>query len=153
MLKGKIIAISISKEKGVPKEKVSQVKVVENFGIEGDAHAGSWHRQVSFLDTFTLEWMKKIVGRPLSYGELAENITTDVDLSQVEVGDLISAGECLFEVTQIGKKCHHGCAIFQRVGKCEMRNRGIFTKVLKGGLLKVGDPLEIIKRGEENEKK
>ncbi len=150
MLEGKVIAISISKEKGVPKENVSEVKVIENFGIEGDAHSGPWHRQVSFLDIYTLEWMKDIIGRPLSYGELAENITTDVDLSQVEVGDLIFAGECLFEVTQIGKKCHHGCAIFQRVGKCEMRNRGIFTKVLRGGILKVGDPLKIIKRGKKD---
>lgn len=153
MLEGRVIAISISKEKGVPKENVSQVKVIENFGIEGDAHSGAWGRQVSFLDIYTLEWMKKVVGRPLSYGELAENITTDVDLSQVEVGDFISAGECLFEVTQIGKKCHHGCAIFQRVGKCEMRTRGVFTRVLKGGTLKVGDPLKIIKRGERSGEK
>lgn len=146
MFEGKVIAISISKEKGVPKENVPEARVIEDFGIEGDAHAGPWHRQVSFLDIYTLEWMKKVVGRPLAYGELAENITTDADLSQVEVGDLIEAGECLFEVTQIGKKCHHGCAIFQRVGKCEMRNRGIFTRVLRGGLLKVGDPLKIIKK-------
>ncbi len=141
---GKVIAISISKEKGTPKENVTEVKVIENFGIEGDAHAGPWHRQVSFLDIFTLEWMKEIVGRTLAYGELAENITTDVDLSIVKVGDYIEAGECLFEITQIGKKCHHGCAIFQRVGKCEMRNRGIFTKVLKGGVLRVGDKLKVI---------
>jgi len=152
VFEGKVIAISISKEKGVPKENVPEARVIEDFGIEGDAHAGPWHRQVSFLDTYTLEWMKELVGRPLAYGELAENVTTDVDLSKVEVGDLIEAGECLFEVTQIGKKCHHGCAIFQRVGKCEMRNRGIFTRVLKGGLLKVGDPLKIIKKeAKENE--
>lgn len=146
-LEGKVVAISISKEKGIPKENVSEVMVIENFGLEGDAHAGPWHRQVSFLDIYTLEWMKELLGRTLGYGELAENITTDVDLSQVKVGDLIEAGECLFEVTQIGKKCHHGCAIFQRVGKCEMRNRGIFTKVLRGGRLKRGDPLRIILRG------
>lgn len=143
-LEGKIIAISISKAKGVPKENVDEVKVIEDFGIEGDAHAGPWHRQVSFLDMYTLEWMKELLGRPIAYGELAENITTDVDLSQIKIGDFIEAGECLFEVTQIGKKCHHGCAIFQRVGKCEMRNRGVFTKVLKGGKLKKGDPLRII---------
>ena len=73
-------------------------------------------------------------------------VTTDVDLSIVDVGDLIEAGECLFEVTQIGKKCHHGCAIFQRVGKCEMRTHGVFTRVLRGGRLRVGDPLRIIKK-------
>lgn len=145
MNKGKVIALSISREKGVPKENVPLVRVIENFGLEGDAHAGAWHRQVSFLDTYTLDWMNNLLGRTLSFGELAENVTTDLDLSQVEVGDRLIAGECLFEVTQIGKKCHHGCAIFQRVGKCEMRRRGIFTRVLKGGLLRVGDPVELIK--------
>ncbi|MCS7199853.1 MAG: MOSC domain-containing protein [Caldimicrobium sp.] len=152
MKRGKVIALSISREKGVPKENVSQVKVIENYGIEGDAHAGSWHRQVSFLDVYTLEWMKDLIGRPLAYGELAENVTTDLDLSQVKVGDKIIAGECLFEVTQIGKKCHHGCAIFERVGKCEMRNRGVFTKVIKGGIIKVGDIIELIK-GRKDEAK
>lgn len=152
MKMGRVIAISISREKGVPKENVSQARVIENYGIEGDAHAGSWHRQVSFLDIYTLEWMKDLIGRPLAYGELAENVTTDLDLSQVRVGDKIRAGECLFEVTQIGKKCHHGCAIFKRVGRCEMRNRGVFTKVIKGGIIKVGDIIELIK-GKEDEAK
>ncbi|MCS7150071.1 MAG: MOSC domain-containing protein [Caldimicrobium sp.] len=152
MNKGKVIALSISREKGVPKENVPFVRVIENFGLEGDAHAGSWHRQVSFLDIYTLEWMKDLIGRPLAYGELAENVTTDLDLSQVKVGDKIIAGECLFEVTQIGKKCHHGCAIFERVGKCEMRNRGIFTKVIKGGIIKVGDIIELIKGREDEDK-
>jgi len=113
MISGKVVAISISKEKGVPKENVEEVKVLENYGIEADAHAGPWHRQVSFLDLKTIHRMKEIIGREIAFGELAENITTDVDLSVVEVGDLIEAGECLFEVTQIGKKCHHGCAIFK----------------------------------------
>ncbi|MDM7202677.1 MAG: MOSC domain-containing protein [Thermodesulfobacteriaceae bacterium] len=144
MLGGKILAISISKEKGVPKENVVEALVIENFGIDGDAHAGPWHRQVSFLDIHTLEGMKEKVGKPLAFGELAENITTDANLSNVKIGDLIEAGECLFEVTQIGKKCHSGCAIYQRVGQCEMRRNGIFTRVLKGGKLRVGDPLKII---------
>ncbi len=150
MKEGKVIALSISREKGVPKENVPQVVVKENFGIEGDAHAGPWHRQVSFLDLKTIEGMKELVGRPLKFGELAENITTDLDLSQLEVGDLIEVGECLFEVTQIGKRCHHGCAIFQRVGQCEMRNRGVFTRVLKGGILRVGDIVRPLKKGEKS---
>ncbi len=148
MKEGKILALSVSREKGVPKENVEEVKVIEDFGIEGDAHAGSWHRQVSFLDLKTIKRMKDIIGREVAFGELAENVATDVDLSIVEVGDLIEAGECLFEVTQIGKKCHHGCAIFQRVGKCEMRTHGVFTRVLKGGRLKVGDTLRVIKKDE-----
>ncbi|QJA06397.1 MOSC domain-containing protein [Thermosulfurimonas marina] len=144
-MEGRIVALSVSREKGVPKENVPEVRIVEGYGVEGDAHGGPWHRQVSFLDTATLECMREMVGRELRPGELAENVTVDLDLSEVEVGDRILAGECLFEVTQIGKKCHTGCAIFQRVGRCEMRNRGIFTRVLKGGLLKVGDPVKILK--------
>lgn len=146
LLQGKVIALSISSEKGVPKENVKEVRVIEGYGIEGDAHGGPWHRQVSFLDTHTIEWMSVILQRPLRFGELAENITIDIDLSKVKVGDRIRVGECLFEVTQIGKKCHHGCAIYQRVGKCEMRRKGIFTVVLRGGVIRVGDPVEIIKK-------
>jgi len=144
-MEGRIIALSVSREKGVPKENVSEVRILEGYGVEGDAHGGNWHRQVSFLDKATLEWMRELVGREIRPGELAENVTVDLDLSKVEVGDRISAGECLFEVTQIGKKCHTGCAIFQRVGRCEMRTRGIFSRVLRGGTLRVGDPVKIIK--------
>ena len=146
LITGKVIALSISREKGVSKENVPEVKVIEDFGIENDAHAGTWHRQVSFLDLKTIEKMKKLIGREIAFGELAENITTDADLSSVEVGDLIFVGECLFEVTQIGKKCHHGCAIFQKVGQCEIRTHGVFTRVLRGGILRIGDPLKIIKK-------
>lgn len=153
VLRGKVVAISISREKGVPKENILEAKVIEGFGIEGDAHGGPWHRQVSFLDTYTISWMTSVLGRSLRFGELAENITVDVDLSKVEVGDKIRVGECLFEITQIGKKCHHGCAIFQRVGKCEMRRKGVFTKVLKGGVIRVGDPVEILKEEKLNDGK
>ncbi|OAQ20671.1 MOSC domain-containing protein [Thermosulfurimonas dismutans] len=145
MVEGRIVALSVSRKKGVPKENVPEVRIVEGYGVEGDAHGGDWHRQVSFLDTATLECMRELVGREIRPGELAENVTVDLDLSEVELGDRIAAGECLFEVTQIGKKCHTGCAIFQRVGRCEMRNRGIFTKVLRGGTLRVGDPVKVIK--------
>ena len=152
-MSGRVVALSISREKGVPKENVSEVRIVEGYGVEGDAHGGNWHRQVSFLDTATLEYMRKLIGRRVRPGELAENITVDLDLSEVEIGDRISVGECLFEVTQIGKKCHAGCAIFQRVGRCEMRNRGVFTRVVKGGVLRVGDPVKILTKSGKNESK
>ncbi len=142
---GRVLALSVSRKKGVSKENVEEVRVLEGHGIEGDAHAGPWHRQVSFLDSHTLERMKELLGRELKPGELAENITVDVELSSVEVGDRIQVGECLFEVTQIGKKCHTGCAIFKLVGACEMRNKGVFTRVLKGGIVRVGDEVKLIK--------
>ena len=147
-MEGRVVALSVSREKGVPKENVTEVRIVEGYGVEGDAHGGAWHRQVSFLDLATLECMRETLGREVRPGELAENVTVDLDLSAVEVGDRIAAGECLFEVTQIGKKCHTGCAIFKRVGRCEMRNRGVFTRVLRGGVLRVGDPVRILARSE-----
>ena len=145
-MEGKVLAISISGKKGVSKENVEEIEVLEGYGMKGDAHGGPWHRQVSFLDRTTIEEMQRRIKREIRPGELAENITVDLDLSQVEIGDIIAAGECIFEVTQIGKKCHTGCAIFQTVGCCEMREKGVFTRVLKGGMLRVGDPVRIIKK-------
>lgn len=144
--KGKVVAISISREKGVSKENVYNVKVLKNYGIEGDAHAGHWHRQISFLDTDTLKMVQNRLGRKILPGELAENITVDVSLSDVKVGDIMIAGQCVFEATQIGKKCHSGCAIFKKIGDCEMRKRGIFARVLKGGLLHIGDEVIVLDR-------
>jgi len=143
---GKVLAISISKEKGVPKTNIPKAKILKNFGIKGDAHAGKWEKQVSFLDKNVLEIVSKITGKPIAYGELAENITTDLDLSQIRVGDLIKINDCIFEVTQIGKDCKkENCTLVPDVKNCEVKKRIVFTKVLKGGEIKIGDCIEIIK--------
>ncbi|MFA5804433.1 MAG: MOSC domain-containing protein [Melioribacteraceae bacterium] len=144
--KGKVAAISISHKKGIPKTNIKQAKLIEDFGIEGDIHAGNWHRQVSFL---AYESIKKMhaAGLPnLRPGAFAENITTEfIDIPNLQIGSKIKIGaETELEITQIGKECHSKCAIFFTVGDCVMPREGIFAKVLKSGEIFVGDFVEII---------
>ncbi|SHJ63273.1 MOSC domain-containing protein [Paramaledivibacter caminithermalis] len=142
----KVIAISISEKKGVPKENISEGNFIEDFGLEGDAHAGKWHRQVSLLGVESINKMKEIGIEGLCSGKFAENITTEgIKLFDLPVGTKLQIGETLQEVTQIGKECHSGCAIFRQVGQCIMPKEGIFTKVIKGGKVRVGDDIKIIK--------
>jgi len=134
MNKFKILSINISEKKGELKKPVSTAVLEVDFGIKGDAHAGNWHRQVSFLAQEDIEEMIK-KGAIITYGDFAENITTEgVDLANLPVGTQLFIGETILEVTQIGKECHNNkCAIFQQVGDCVMPRSGIFAKVIKGG--------------------
>lgn len=141
----KVIAISISEKKGVPKENIPEGNFIEDFGLEGDAHAGKWHRQVSLLGVESINKMKEIGIEGLCSGKFAENITTEgINLYDLPVGTKLKIGETLHEVTQIGKECHSGCAIFQQIGQCIMPKEGIFTKVLKGGKIRVNDEIKIV---------
>lgn len=114
-------------------------------GIEGDAHAGPWHRQVSFLAGETIE---EVRGRGLDvdFGDFAENIATEgVDWDRVEVGTRIRLGhQAVLEITQKGKTCHHRCAIYYRVGDCVMPREGVFARVIKGGKICCGDPIRFV---------
>jgi len=140
---GKIIALNISKKKGIPKTNVNSVKLIENWGIEGDVHAGNWHRQISLLAIESIEKMRN-KGLNVRPGAFAENITTEfLNLPQLNVGDKIIIGETELEITQIGKECHSRCAIFYRAGDCVMPREGIFAKVVKGGTINVGDEIQI----------
>lgn len=142
---GKVVAVCLSKEKGVPKTSIGQGNLEVGFGLVGDAHGGDWHRQVSLLATESIEKMRQLGLPDLKPGDFAENITTEgLELHSLPVGTKIKVGETLLEVTQIGKECHHGCAIFQKVGKCIMPKEGIFAKVLSGGQVKEGDLLEVL---------
>ncbi|OGH94223.1 MAG: molybdenum cofactor sulfurase [Candidatus Melainabacteria bacterium GWA2_34_9] len=134
MNKFKILSINISEKKGELKKPVAKAMLQENHGIVDDAHAGNWHRQVSFLAQEDIEEMIK-KGAKVTYGDFAENITTEgVDLAHLPVGTKLHIGEAILEVTQIGKECHNNkCAIFQQVGDCVMPRNGIFAKVIKGG--------------------
>ncbi|WP_456386796.1 MOSC domain-containing protein [Desulfolithobacter sp.] len=141
---GKIVSLNISSKKGVNKEPVEEVELRVDHGIEGDAHAGKWHRQVSLLAQESIDFMRA-KGLELEPGAFAENITTEgIDLARLPVGTRLRAGEVLLEVTQIGKKCHKGCAIFQQVGDCIMPREGIFAKVIVPGILRTGDTLEVV---------
>ena len=135
----KIIAICTSKEKGTAKYMVDEANVVEDFGIEGDAHAGKWHRQVSLLALEKIEDFRD-KGANVDFGAFGENlVVSGIALNKLPIGQIIKIGDVELEVTQIGKKCHDKCAIFYQVGQCIMPTNGIFTKVLKGGKIKIDD--------------
>jgi MOSC domain-containing protein YiiM len=143
-MKGTIEAVCISKNKGERKTPVPKATLLPNHGIEGDAHAGEWHRQVSFLARESIEKMQRL-GLSVDAGDFAENITTSgVDLPSLPVGTKLRVGEALMEVTQIGKECHTRCAIYYQAGDCVMPKEGIFARVLQGGGIKPGDVLEVI---------
>ncbi len=142
---GKIAAISKSKKKGIPKTNVHSVRLIDNFGLEGDVHGGNWHRQVSFLALESIETMRKKGLPNLRPGAFAENITTEfIDLHHLDIGTRVSIGnQTELVITQIGKECHSKCAIFFRVGDCVMPREGIFAKVIKEGIITVGDQVTV----------
>ncbi|MDI6800947.1 MAG: MOSC domain-containing protein [Thermodesulfovibrionales bacterium] len=145
---GKVVSINISEKKGMRKKPVEEVNIIENTGIEGDAHASDkWHRQVSLL---ALESVKKMqdMGLNVKPGDFAENITTEgLDLPALPVGTRMKIGrDVIGEVSQIGKECHTRCAIYHQAGDCVMPKEGIFIKVLKGGKIKVGDEVSVMLR-------
>ncbi|GAV24948.1 MOSC domain-containing protein [Carboxydothermus islandicus] len=141
---GRVVAVNISEKKGMRKKNIERAYLRENHGIEGDAHAGDWHRQVSLLALESIKKMQEL-GLNVNPGDFAENITTEgVDLLSLSIGTKVKIGEALTEVTQIGKVCHTRCAIYYQAGDCVMPREGIFVKVLKGGEVKVGDPVEVI---------
>ena len=142
---GKIVAICISEKKGVQKKDVKQCRLIENYGLEGDAHAGSWHRQISLLSIEGRLVMEN-KGIKLDAGDFGENVLTEgVDFANIMVGNELRLGEAaLVRVTQIGKECHDRCNIYYQVGDCIMPREGIFAEVLKGGEIKIDDDIEFI---------
>lgn len=148
---GKIVSVNLSTKKGIPKSPVEEAVLVENRGMDGDAHAEPGIRQVSLLSMesikvarVAMEEQARKASVALEPGIFAENLTTEgVDLSSVELGSLLEAGEgVLLRVSKIGKECHHGCVIFRKVGDCIMPRQGIFCEVLKGGRVRKGDRID-----------
>ncbi|MFA9422221.1 MAG: MOSC domain-containing protein [Sedimentibacter sp.] len=140
----KVTAVNTSKTKGVVKESIEKGYFQVNHGLVGDAHAGEWHRQVSLLGEESIDKVK-VEGIDLSAGKFAENLTTQgIVLYELPIGTKLKIGETEMEVTQIGKECHHGCAIRELIGDCVMPKEGIFTKVLVPGWIKAGDEIEVI---------
>ena len=141
----KVIGISRSTKKGVPKENIPEGKFVVGFGLEGDAHGGNWHRQVSFLGQESIDKMNALGIKGLCSGNFAENITTQgIQLYELPVGTKFQIADVIFEVTQIGKECHQHCAIFRKIGDCIMPKEGIFAKVLQGGTIVPGDEITLL---------
>ena len=143
--RGRVRAISISKEKGIPKTNVSEADLEAGLGVVGDAHADGGHRQVSLLAAEEIDRMREM-GASVSPGDFAENITTqDLDLRALKVGARLRVGgSAELVVTQLGKQCHGRCAIYERVGDCIMPREGIFARVIASGRIKVGDTIELI---------
>lgn len=141
----KVLAVNISEIKGVPKRSIPEGKFIKDFGLEGDAHGGKWHRQVSLLGIESIKKMKSLKGDKFLSGKFAENLTTEgIILYKLAIGTRLKIGETIQEVTQIGKECHTGCNIRKLVGDCVMPREGIFTRVIKGGRIKAGDKIEVI---------
>jgi len=140
-----VLSVNISEQKGTIKKPVDSI-IITADGIKNDAHAGNWHRQISLLDSESIERFEKVLGRPINFGEFAENITTKgIILHETHPGNQLIIGDCILEVTQIGKECHgHNCEIFQQVGRCVMPKEGIFAKVIKCGIIKPGMQAQII---------
>jgi MOSC domain-containing protein YiiM len=138
----KVVSLATSRKKGTRKTCVAEANLIEDYGIEGDAHAGAWHRQVSFLASESIEKARQD-GIEVGFGDFAENIATEgIDWTAMSVGTRLQLGEsALVEITQIGKECHQKCAIFYQAGDCIMPREGIFARVLLGGLIRCGDPI------------
>ncbi len=140
----KVLNINRSDKKGVKKEPIERGNFIEDFGLEDDAHAGKWHRQVSLLAIESYHRMEEKGIKDLPIGAFGENITTEgIELHTLPVGTILNIGETVHEVTQIGKECHTMCNIGKTVGTCVMPNEGIFTRVLKGGEIKKDDEISI----------
>ncbi|MCJ7522971.1 MAG: MOSC domain-containing protein [Dehalococcoidia bacterium] len=143
----RIIAVCKSDEKGTRKEQVSEGLLQTDFGFIDDAHADSCtHRQISLLALESINKMRE-AGYDVNPGDFAENLTTEgLELSSLPVGTSLRVGpDIVLEITQIGKECHSGCAIFRQVGKCIMPREGVFAKVVRGGVVRPGDELIIRK--------
>ena len=141
---GKVIAVCTSERKGIQKTSVPEIKVIEDWGIEGDAHAGKWHRQVSLLSFDKIEDFRAR-GAEVEDGAFGENLVVQgIDFATLPIGTKFVCNDVVLELTQIGKECHSGCAIFKKMGECIMPKQGVFTRVLHGGTIRPGDELTIM---------
>jgi MOSC domain-containing protein YiiM len=141
----KIISLALSKKKGTRKTQVDEVELIKDHGIKDDAHAGPWHRQVSFLSSENIEKTRQN-GLDVTFGDFAENIATvGIDWKSVPVGTVVKLGKtAVVEITQIGKECHKKCAIYYAAGDCIMPKEGVFARVLEGGRIACGDVVELV---------
>ena len=141
---GKVMAVCISEKKGTQKKNVHEALFIEDFGLENDAHAGKWHRQVSLLSYEKIQDFKK-KGAPVEDGAFGENlIVSGIDFKNLPVGTRFQCGDVVLEMTQIGKECHSGCEIYKIMGDCIMPREGVFARVIRGGRIREGDELTVL---------
>lgn len=140
---GNVLAVCISEKRGIQKKNVGSAVFKENWGIEKDAHAGDWHRQVSLLSYEKIEAFRAR-GAEVDDGAFGENlVVSGIDFPTLPIGTIFECGDVVLELTQIGKKCHSGCEIFKKMGECIMPKQGVFTRVIKGGTISVGDTMKV----------
>jgi MOSC domain-containing protein YiiM len=146
MTEARILAVCRSEQKGTRKKNIGEGTILENWGLEGDAHAGPWHRQVSLLADESYQKARAQWHLDVSHGDFAENLTTQgIDLKSLPIGTRLGIGSsAMLEITQIGKKCHSGCEIMLLAGKCVFPEEGVFGRVIRGGTVRAGDPIEIL---------
>jgi len=136
---GKVLAVCTSEKKGTQKKNVNSAHFIEDWGIENDAHAGKWHRQVSLLDYAKVKAFNE-KGANVEAGAFGENIVVDgYDFKNLPIGTKFKCNDVVLEMTQIGKECHSHCEIYKKMGECIMPHEGVFTKVLSSGTISVGD--------------
>ncbi|MFQ5905268.1 MAG: MOSC domain-containing protein [bacterium] len=151
-MNAKVVSVNVSKYKGTRKENVPCALLKVDFGVEGDAHAGQWHRQVSLLAIESIEKMRE-KGADVGAGDFAENVTTEgIDLVSLPVGSRLRVGEAIIEITQRGKECHEVCEILRLVGTCVMPREGIFARVIRGGEIRPGNSIRRESTEREDEK-
>ena len=139
---GKVIAVCTSPAKGTQKTNVGTANFIADWGIENDAHAGHWHRQVSLLSFDKIEAFRAR-GAQVADGAFGENlVVAGIDFRALPLGARFGCNDVVLELTQIGKECHSGCEVFKQTGECIMPKKGIFTKVIKGGKVKTGDTIK-----------
>ena len=149
---GKIMAVCISEKRGTQKKNIEKVRLTENFGLEGDAHGGNWHRQVSLLSYEKVRAFEE-KGISVEDGAFGENLLVEgFDFKTLPIGTRLRCGEVLLEMTQIGKECHSHCEIYQAVGDCIMPREGVFARVLHGGMIQIGDVMEIVPSSDSDSK-
>lgn len=149
---GKIMAVCISEKRGTQKKNIEKVRLIENFGLEGDAHGGNWHRQVSLLSYEKVRAFEE-KGILVEDGAFGENLLVEgFDFKTLPVGTRFRCGEALLEMTQIGKECHSHCEIYQAVGDCIMPREGVFARVLHGGVIQIGDEMEVVPSSDSDSK-
>lgn len=141
-------AVCLSARKGTRKQSVPRARLVTDWGLAGDAHAGKWHRQVSLLSRTQIDAFRAR-GAAVQDGDFGENlIVSGLEVQTLPCGTRLAVGAAVLEITQIGKQCHGECTIFRAMGECLMPRAGVFARVVRGGTVRVGDPVQVIK--EEN---
>ena len=144
---GRVMAVCISEKKGTQKKNVGSAQFIEDWGMEGDAHAGKWHRQVSLLSAEKINSFRAR-GAVVSDGAFGENLVVEgYDFKALPIGTKFQCNDVVLELTQIGKECHSHCEIYKAMGECIMPREGVFARVLHGGAISVGDDLTILEEG------